>query len=286
MFPNFPPAPEIKLAGVPAKDFVAYFLPQFSPALTELVLTPRGKNKMENFSSLHERRAKHMANEDVNLSALLREVETEYFDGDGDVEDMKDLRSRLVAAVGVYRTSRYRLGETLYAYRTALPHGAWTPVVEAIATASHLTDRTIREILSDYERVRETPAPVVQALQQVGIDPAAKRQEKIVEMAVDSHKAGTPPAEAVEAAVALTRRPVAPVGLSSSDAPLTQDQRWILSLRENMRKTLGKIPPDRRVEVFRAAAAEELWFQVSSKEPITIVPTKPTLDLVGRRRSA
>jgi hypothetical protein len=150
---------------------------------------------MENFSSLHERKAKHMANKDVNLSALLREVETEHLDGD--VDDLLDLRSQLVAAVGVYRTSRYRLGETLYAYRTALPHGAWTPVVKAIATASHLTDRTLREILSDYERVRETPAAVVQALQHSGIDPAAKRQEKIVEMAVESHKAGTPPAQAV-----------------------------------------------------------------------------------------
>jgi hypothetical protein len=241
---------------------------------------------MENFSSLHERKAKHMANEDVNLSALLREVETEYLDGDGDVEDMKDLRSQLVAAVGVYQTSRYRLGETLYAYRTALPYGAWTPVVKTIATASHLTDRTIREIISDYERVRKTPAPVVQALQQAGIDPAAKRQEKIVEMAMDSHKAGIPPTQAVQAAFALTRRPVAPVGISSGDAPLTQDERWILSLRENMRKTLGKIPQDRRVEIFRAAAAEELWTQVSSKEPITIVPTEPTLNIVGRKRTA
>jgi len=239
---------------------------------------------MENFSSLRERKGKDMANEDVNLTALLREVETEHLDGD--VDDLLDLRSQLVAAVGVYQISRYRLGQALYGYRMALPHGAWTPVVKAIAIASHLTDRTIREILSDYERVRDTPVPVVQALQQAGIDPAAKRQKKIVEMAIDSHKAGNPPAQAVQAAVALSRRPVAPVGISSGDVPLTQDERWILSLRENMRKTLGKIPQDRRVEVFCVAAAEELWIQVSSKEPITIVPTEPTLDIVGRKRTA
>jgi hypothetical protein len=69
----------------------------FSPALPEFVLTLGGKDKMEEFSSLRERKAKDMANEDVNLSALLREVETQHLDGD--VEDLLDLRSQLVAAV-------------------------------------------------------------------------------------------------------------------------------------------------------------------------------------------
>jgi hypothetical protein len=125
-----------------------------------------------------------MANEDLNLSALLREVETEHLDGD--VEDLLDLRSQLVAAVGVYRTSRYRLGETLYAYRTALPYGAWTPVVKAIASASHLTDRTTlfsQHPGADFKTICYLVQAVLdqlQKLQEVRAVPTTRRQPQLL----------------------------------------------------------------------------------------------------------
>jgi hypothetical protein len=70
----------------------------------------------------------------ANLPALLREVATEY----GDEDDLQDLRSRLVSAMPIYGTSRFRLGQSLYAYRSALPHGyrwsgrLWSPVESRI----------------------------------------------------------------------------------------------------------------------------------------------------------
>jgi hypothetical protein len=137
----------------------------------------------------------------ANLPALLREVETEY----GDEDDLQDLRSQLVSAMRIYRTSRYKLGQSLYAYRSALPHGARLPVVRAIAESSGIADRTIREIVADYERFKDTPASVVVELEKSGIDPAAKSKLIIVSGAVRGHRQGQTPAQAVQAAVSASR---------------------------------------------------------------------------------
>lgn len=59
----------------------------------------------------------------AKLTARLREVETEHEASD----DLQDLRTRMLAALGIYRMSRFDFGETLYAYKEALPHGAWLP---------------------------------------------------------------------------------------------------------------------------------------------------------------
>src|SRR5258708_2705450 len=86
----------------------------------------------------------------ANLTARLREVETEH----EAIDDLQDLRNHMLAALGIYRVSRFNFGETLYAYREALPHGAWLPVVQAISAETGIAERTLREILLDYEKVR------------------------------------------------------------------------------------------------------------------------------------
>jgi hypothetical protein len=52
------------------------------------------------------------------------------------------IRRQVAAALEDYlwqetllRESKYRLGEVLYRYRCALPHGAWMPAVKVIAQA-------------------------------------------------------------------------------------------------------------------------------------------------------
>lgn len=223
------------------------------------------------------------------LFGLLREVETEHVEQDpeGVDDDLMDLRSQLVAAVGGYAASRFNLGQALYRYREALPHGAWTPVVQAIATASKLTDRTIREVVSDYERVKGTPAPVVKAMQSVGIDPAAKRQAKVVEMAVDSHQAGNPPAQAVAAAVASTRKPPTPQAQIPTNQELTKEEKLIWQVRLAIRKGLEKVQQNQKLAILQRALGEEITGLLGDDaREFVVTPTKPTLDLMGRKRSA
>jgi hypothetical protein len=85
----------------------------------------------------------------TNLRALLREVETKYEVGG----DLQGLRSHSVAALGSRATTRHLLGQTLYAYRSALQDGAWMLALRAIAKSRGIAARTISEIVSDYERV-------------------------------------------------------------------------------------------------------------------------------------
>jgi hypothetical protein len=217
----------------------------------------------------------------ANLTARLREVETEHEASD----DLQDLRTRMLAALGIYRMSRFNFGETLYAYREALPHGAWLPVVQAISAETGIADRTIREILSDYERVRETPAEVVQALLQAGIDPAEKRRAKVVEIAVEGHRSGIPPVHAVKAAFETTKRPAQTQ--TSIDLEPSKDEKLIFQVRLVIRKALDKVPQNKRLEYLRAALCEEITGLLGDEaREFVVTPTKPTLDLMGRKRSA
>jgi hypothetical protein len=91
-------------------------------------------------------------------------------------------------------------------------------VVKAIVNASGIADRTIREIISDYEGVRDTPPLVVVELERAGIDPAAKSKLTIVSAAVQGHQDGQIRAQAVQAAVSAAR-PTALVVKPSSSTP-------------------------------------------------------------------
>jgi hypothetical protein len=244
---------------------------------------------VEKSSNLSDRKAKEMANQ-LEMIGQLHDIECRYLstedDSDDVDDDLMDLRSQLVCAVGVYRTSRFNLGEALYRYREAIPHGAWGDVVQAIATASNLTDRTIREILSDYERIKGTPAPLVKALQSAGIDPAAKRQAKVVDIAAKDHQAGSPPDQAVASAVAATRqRPVQASVLPAQE--LTKEEKLIWQIRLGIRKGLEKVDQNKKLEYLQRACAEEITALLDDQaREFVVTPTKPTLDLMGRKRSA
>jgi hypothetical protein len=137
----------------------------------------------------------------ANWAASLREVETKYEVAD----DLRDLRSRLVAAAKNYGMKRYRLGEALHRYRAAIHHGAWLPIVRAVALESELSERNVREIAADYLRVEGLPQPLVVELERAKIDPSAKSKSKIVKIAVLGYIAGQTPEQAVQAALVAVR---------------------------------------------------------------------------------
>lgn len=92
-----------------------------------------------------------------------------------------DARLGVVNALEQFRTSRYRLGQMLSTYKTFF--GAtrgWIAAAKMIASAMGCDERTLRRIVDDFEAVSSIPSVVIKALEQAGIDPAARRNARIV----------------------------------------------------------------------------------------------------------
>jgi hypothetical protein len=219
-----------------------------------------------------------------NLIARLREVETEY-ETPG---DLRDLRSEVVAALKNYEEtnvvaeeSRYRLGEALYRYHAALPYGAWMMAVRVIAKFRNRTDRAIREIVADYARVERVPADLIAELESAEIDPAAKKNAKVVQMAQQGHAEGQSATQAVKAAMAA-RRPVA--SERSPRVPMTQDERWVQEECDWMLKGLDCVPENRKLDILGIAVAKAIGYLTPSRDPIIIVPIEPTGDMSGKKK--
>jgi hypothetical protein len=81
-----------------------------------------------------------------------------------------------VNALEGFRSSRYRLGQKLSAYKAFFKaKQGWMAAAKSIADAIGCDERTIRRAIDDFERVSEVPDVVIKALQQAGFDPAAER---------------------------------------------------------------------------------------------------------------
>jgi hypothetical protein len=147
-------------------------------------------------------------------------------------------------------------------------------------------DRTIREILSDFERVRETPAPVVRALEQAGIDPAAKSKAKVVNIAAESVRTGCDIQQAIQTAMAASRQRPARAQIQTSEEP-TKEEKLIYQVRLQIRKALQRVPQNKKLEYLQIALGEEINALLGDQaREFVVTPTKPTLDLLGRKRSA
>jgi hypothetical protein len=209
------------------------------------------------------------------LVAELREIETECEVKD----DLTDIHSCLLDVV---RSNRYRLGEILHRYRVAvLRHGAWLPACEVFGRHLGKSSRTIREIARDYARVEGVPAEVIDELETAAIDPAAKRNAKVVEMAEQGYAAGQSAAISVEGAREASARAPRRVGVGPKQ--LSQTERWRLREVKHMIRGVKQVPQERKVDIFIPSVAEALWY-FGSRDRITIVPTEPIVDLEGRRK--
>jgi hypothetical protein len=206
----------------------------------------------------------------------LRRLEREA----GASDDLADLRRQFVASVGQWSSSRFRLGRELCSYRAALPHGKWGPFEAETARNLTISRRTLREIVASYKIVRHAPPLVIQEFDDRGLDPAATKNLELVRGTTQGWRAGLPPAQAFEQAKAQAPVHEPP---SITREPMTDDERWVLGERVAMRKGIEHIPDNRKADILMASLAEELWLLGLPGEPITIVPTRPTIDLSGRR---
>jgi hypothetical protein len=74
----------------------------------------------------------------------------------------------------------------------------------------------------------------------------------------------------------------APIPQAPARPQMTDDEQAILESRRNMRKGVERVADNQKTAIQVRSLAQELWLR-GEREPITIVPTKPTFDLSGQR---
>ena len=190
-------------------------------------------------------------------------------------------RLSLVNALEGFRSSRYRLGQKLSAYKAFFKASqGWMVAATAIADAMGCEERTIRRIIDDFERVSEVPDVVIKALQQAGFDPAARKNagmiakilgmpEKPADLDLDISVTEAALATKVAEQIGRSRGAVAA-------ALMPPEKRRRLLVRQKIRTALTSIPADQKLAELVSAIEEEMysWGQVKPVT-ITITPRAP-----------
>ena len=204
-------------------------------------------------------------------------------------------RLSLVNALEGFRSSRYRLGQKLSAYKAFFKASqGWMVAAMAIADAMGCEERTIRRIIDDFERVSEVPDVVIKALQQAGFDPAARKNAGMISkiLRMPDRAAEVNPEIAVMRAAQTTKaaRQADHCRGGTTAVSLPPEKRRRLAVRQKIRIALTSVPADQKLAELVAAIEEEMysWGQV---KPITITITphapesstsrKATLELVA-----
>ncbi len=231
-----------------------------------------------------------------NLGARLLEAEREYVKCD-DGADVA--RQDLLDALGQYHSSRFRFGKVLAAYKVFFAEErTWMQVAKLIGRAIDRDERTIRRIIEDYEHASQVPVEVIEELEALGVDPAAKKNApvltNILEMPLSDVKAELKEvvAHAVKTAkvkkTAAVKKPNQPVTALETpvSAPLTRVEKQRRHIRLKIQTALNDVPNDQKLVELIAALEEEMyevWGERDSKE-ITLTPRPSALTIDGRRK--
>ena len=217
-----------------------------------------------------------------NLSIRLQELES------GCV-NMNELglgsaRLSLVNALEGFRSSRYRLGQKLSAYKAFFKASqGWMAAAKAIADAIGCDERTIRRAIDDFERVSEVPDVVIKALQQAGFDPAARKNAGVISkiLRMPDQAAEMNPEAAVLSAIQGSKvAKEADCGKSNdATALLSPEKRRRLAVRQKIRTALTSVPAEQKLAELVAAIEEEMYAEWRQVEPVTITITPHAPDL-------
>jgi hypothetical protein len=144
--------PELELAGPP-----------------ELRNEPSDKkNELANFSNLS------------GLEDALRRIEARNIETDhSDAGALDAARSAVMIAIHLAYLSRFYLGKVLLTYKSHFKAElGWMDVSKAIGNSLHCSDKTVRNIIADCERLSAAlPAAVIEAAEDRRIDLARKKYE-------------------------------------------------------------------------------------------------------------
>ena len=202
------------------------------------------------------------------LSERLREIEKGRA---ADRSGISDSRLAVVNAVEGYRKTRYRLGETLSIYKTFfIEQRGWLAVAKAIADALGCDERTIRRIVSDFERVSAVPAAVIKALENAGIDPAARRNATMIDRILRMPQKDL--LRQFDLTTSLTREDeMAPERQQPHNPSRSEHRR--LAVRKKIRAAVKDAAPQDKLALLLAAIEEEMYLEWGQLEPVTITIT-------------
>lgn len=228
-----------------------------------------------------------------NLSARLAEIEAEHIGSDG--RNAEEARETLVLALRGYRASRFRLGKALLGYKNLFTADrGWMAAAKSIADALGCDERTVRNIISDYERVAGLPAAVIQAAQFKGVDLARRKRRPMVsaiETVIESEDApediDEEKAEQIVSNVIVMPSPAQRAQTHDDPfVPLTREEKQRFAIRMGIRTALTNVDPDLKFVELIAALEEEMFDVWGATEPVmvTITPRASGLTLDGRKR--
>ena len=221
---------------------------------------------------------KNKIDHSASLSALLREAEVAHFETDS-AAALSVSRKAVVDAALHYKSARYRFGKALYIYKAAIPYAGWMIAVQIIAKAIGVNERTVRNALAAYERTVPLPEDVIDALEDAGLDPAARKNAKIIDFLTGAEISD--PVKAVALAISESKSPSLPSGASQPSAA----ERVVFKVRTAIRSALRNVPANRKLDVLTNAIAEEVYALIGATRPFTVTPRKPALDLMGLKRT-
>ena len=232
-----------------------------------------------------------------NLTDTLRKIEAKHIEaGPSRKEAIAEARIAVMRAIKEFNFSRFELGKALSAYRAHFKAArGWMVAAASIAAAMGCDERTVRNIIADYEHVARVPEAVIHAAQAKGIDLSQRKYRPAVvaiESAIGNPDEGRDALDADEANRIISNVLVMPPpvqrehGHDERFVPLTREEKLHFAVRMKIRTALTNTENDRKLPVLLQALEEEMFDVWGFTGPVTVTITPRTsgLTLDGRRR--
>lgn len=198
-------------------------------------------------------------------------------------------RKAVVSSVDSFSVSRYCLGEALEKYKMYFKsEQAWMDVATAIGQAMHRGNRTVRNIVSDYRRLKPMPEKILSASHDLDIDLARKKYAPAVEI-IQAELASVGRLSDSKAKEILMNAIQRTSKNSSTDElfeELTKEEKAHFKIRMKIRTALNNLEAEEKLPELIAALEEEMYVVWGETSPITITitPRPSMLTIDGRKR--
>jgi hypothetical protein len=210
-------------------------------------------------------------------------------------EAIAEARLAVVRAIEQFRLTRFNLGKALCAYRALfMASRGWMAAADSIAVAMGCDERTVRNIIADYERAASLPDAVIQAAHTKGIDLSQRKYRPAIAaiesaIGVDGHRQDEIDADEANRIVSnvLVIPPAQREHIQDERfVPLTREEKQHFVVRMKIRTALTNIEADRKLTVLLAALEEEMFdvWGFTGSVTVTITPRASGLTLDGRKR--
>ncbi len=231
-----------------------------------------------------------------NLTETLKGIEAKHIEaGPLDNEAIAEARLAVVRAIEQFSLTRFNLGKALCAYRALfMASRGWMAAAESIAVAMGCDERTVRNIIADYERAASLPDAVIQAAHTKGIDLSQRKYRPAIAaiesaIGVDGHRQDEIDADEANRIVSnvLVMPPAQREHIQDERfVPLTREEKQHFVVRMKIRTALTNIEADRKLSVLLAALEEEMFdvWGFTGLVTVTITPRASGLTLDGRKR--